>query len=261
MNESTPPQGSSLPDQVDLTADVGPEGPLSAPAAKKARLSLQQQSSSGSSATGRPQGTLWAFFTRSSQKQNKSHYAAFCDPCNFAGTSSRVLGVSDSMKAHLQKCSNVPDAVHEWARNWSKDSEPYVADVDAADSGAATPSARSQSALQRFMSFKDVAMSDKQQEEFHMLLLQGTISGNLPFSWIDNEYIQAAFEMARPTVVLPGRRALSGLLCATTVCFAFVLPTRTMHAARQIWLVCYLKQLVALQRSCSRRLFLTWHQR
>ena len=45
MNESTPPQGSSLPDQVDLTADVGPEGPFSAPAAKKARLSLQQQSS------------------------------------------------------------------------------------------------------------------------------------------------------------------------------------------------------------------------
>ena len=69
MNESTPPQGSSLPIQVDLTADVGPEGPLSAPAAKKARLSLQQPGSSGSSATGRPQGTLWAFFTRSSQNK------------------------------------------------------------------------------------------------------------------------------------------------------------------------------------------------
>lgn len=136
MSESTPPHGSSLLDQVDLTADVQPEGPLSAPAAKKARLSLQQPSSSGSSATGRPQGTLWGFYTRSSQKQNKSHYSASCDPCSFAGTNARVLGTADSMRSHLLKCPNVPDAVHEWAKKWTPKSEPYVA--DAADSGAAT---------------------------------------------------------------------------------------------------------------------------
>ena len=160
MSESTPPHGRSLLDQVDLTADVQPEGPLSAPAAKKARLSLQQPSSSGSSATGRPQGTLWGFYTRSSQKQNKSHYSASCDPCSFAGTNARVLGTADSMRSHLLKCPNVPDAVHEWAKKWTPKSEPYVA--DAADSGAATTPARSQTALQRFMSFKDVAMSDTQ---------------------------------------------------------------------------------------------------
>ena len=259
MSESTPTHGSSLPDQVDLTADVQPEGPLSAPAAKKARLSLQQPSSSGSSATGRPQGTLWGFYTRSSQKQNKSHYSASCNPCSFAGTNARVLGIADSMRSHLLKCPNVPYAVHEWAKNWTPKNEPYVA--DAADSGAATTPAPSQTALQRFMSFKDMAMSDTQQEEFHMLLLQGTVSVNLPFSWIDNEYIQAAFEMARPTVVLPSRRALSGLPCANTVFFAIVPPPQTLHAARQMWLVCYPKQLVALQRSCSRSLFLTWQRR
>ena len=39
MNESTPPQGSSLLVSVDLTADDQPDGPkLSAPAAKKANL-------------------------------------------------------------------------------------------------------------------------------------------------------------------------------------------------------------------------------
>ena len=64
------------------------------------------------------------------------------------------------------------------------------------------------------MPLKDMAMSATQQEEFHVLLLKGTVSGNLPFSWIDNEYIQAAFATARPTAVLPSRRALSGLLCA-----------------------------------------------
>ncbi|DBB02121.1 TPA: hypothetical protein ACH3X3_011160 [Trebouxia sp. C0006] len=59
------------------------------------------------------------------------------------------------------------------------------------------------------MPLKDMATSATQQEEFHMLLLKGTVSGNLPFSWIDNEYIQAAFAIARPTAVLPSRRALS----------------------------------------------------
>ncbi len=41
------------------------------------------------------------------------------------------------------------------------------------------------------MPLKDMAMSATQQEEFHMLLLKGTVSGNLPFSWIDNVYSPA----------------------------------------------------------------------
>lgn len=183
------------------------------PSAKKARLSLQQPSSSGSSATGRLPGTLWPFFTRSTAKQNKSHYSAFCNACTLAGANVKVLGVSDSMKSHLQKCPHVSEAVHAWAKDWTKDSEPFVSE-DAEDSGAMTPH---QSALQRFMPLKDVAMSVIQQEEFHMLLLQGTVSGNLPFSWIDNEYIQAAFAIARPTAVLPSRRALSEKLLKKAV--------------------------------------------
>ena len=213
MNESAPPQGSDLSVPVDLTDLDPPSGAeLSAPSAKKARLKYQQPSSSGSSATGRPPGTLWAFFTRSAAKQNKSHYSAFCDGCTLAGLNVKALGVSDSMKSHLQKCDNVSEAVHSWAKDWTKDSEPFVS--DAADSGIVTPSGPSQSGLQRFMPLKDMAMSATQQQEFHMLLLKGTVSANLPFSWIDNEYIQAAFAIARPTAVLPSRRALSGLLCA-----------------------------------------------
>ncbi len=82
MNESALPKGSGLSVSVDLTDDDPPNGAeLSAPSAKKARLVYQQPSSSGSSATGRPHGTLWAFFTKSASKQNKSHYSAFCDAC------------------------------------------------------------------------------------------------------------------------------------------------------------------------------------
>ncbi len=120
MNESAPPQGSDLSVPVDLTDLDPPSGAeLSAPSAKKARLKYQQASSSGSSATGRPPGTLWAFFTRSAAKQNKSHYGAFCDGCTFAGLNVKILGVSDSMKSHLQKCDNVSEAVHSWAKDCS----------------------------------------------------------------------------------------------------------------------------------------------
>ncbi len=83
-----------------------------------------------------------------------------------------------------------------------------------------------------------------------MLLLKETVSGNLPFSWINNEYIQAAFAIARPTAVLPSKRALSGSDSAL-LRFAFFFSQRS---SMQVWLVCQLKQLVALQKSYSRRL-------
>ncbi len=249
MNESAPPQGSDLSVPVDLTDLDPPSGAeLSAPSAKKARLKYSQPSSSGSSATGRPPGTSWAFFTRSAVKQNKSHYSALCNGCTLVRLNVKVLGVSNSMKSHLQKCDNVSEAVHSWAKDWTKDSEPFVS--DAADSGIVTPSGPSQSGLQRFMPLKDMAMSATQQEEFHMLLLKETVSGNLPFSWINNEYIQAAFAIARPTADLPSRRALSGSDSAL-LHFAFFFSQRS---SMQVWLVCQLKQLVALQKSYSRRL-------
>ncbi len=102
MNEAAPPQNSGLSVPVDLTDDPPNGAELSAPPAKKARLSLQQPSSSGSSARGRPPGTLWAFFTRSTVKQNKSHYSAFCDAWTLAGSNVKVLGVSDSIKSSAE---------------------------------------------------------------------------------------------------------------------------------------------------------------
>ncbi len=72
-------------------------------------------SSSGSSATGRPTGSMWAFFTRTAAKQNKSHYGAFCNACTLAGHSVKVLGGSDAMKSHLVKCDHVSDDVKAWA--------------------------------------------------------------------------------------------------------------------------------------------------
>ena len=57
-----------------------------------------------------------------------------------------------------------------------------------------------------------------------MLLLKGTVSANLPFTWIDNEYIQEAFKVARPEVQLPSRRQLAGMLlcfCHLHSCFCF----------------------------------------
>ncbi len=105
---------------IHLTAE------LSAPSAKKARLVYQQPSSSGSSATGRPHGTLRAFFTKSASKQNKSHYSAFRNACSLAGLNVKVLGMSDFMKSHLQKCFNAREAVHASAKDRQKDSVSHL---------------------------------------------------------------------------------------------------------------------------------------
>ena len=44
--------------------------------------------------------------------------------------------MSDSVKSHLQKCDKLPEAVYSWAKDWTKDSEPFVGDAaDTADSG------------------------------------------------------------------------------------------------------------------------------
>ncbi len=66
------------------------------------------------------------------------------------------------------------------------------------------------------MALKDIPMTGTQQKELEMLLLKGTISGNLPFTWIDNDFIQAAFALARPSAKLPNRRPVSGPLPAVT---------------------------------------------
>ena len=99
------------------------------------RYQQLSSSASASSATGRPPGIM-GFLHKKCCKTNKSHYSAFCDACTLAGLDVKVLGMSDSMKSHLQKCDSLPEAVYSWAKDWTKDSELFVGEAaDAADSG------------------------------------------------------------------------------------------------------------------------------
>ncbi len=125
----------------------------------------------------------------------------FAEGAVLAGKQKGVTGKSESMKGHLQKCENVSDKIRAWAKDWSKDSEPFADDT--ADSPEA--SAPRQSGMQRFLPLKDTPMTSKDQERFEMALLKGTVSANLPFTWIDNEYVQEAFAIARPEISLPQR--------------------------------------------------------
>ena len=63
--------------QDDPVRDNQPSGEPGASTAKRLRLKDSQQSSSGSSAVGRPAGrptgSLWSFYTKSAAKQSKSH--------------------------------------------------------------------------------------------------------------------------------------------------------------------------------------------
>lgn len=174
------------------------------PGVKRAGLLYHKPSSSGNS-SGRPPGTLWPFFTRSAEKQNSTHYTAYCDACSLAGQQPKgVTGKADSMRAHLLKCDRVSDKLKSWAKVWTKDSEPFTDDtVDSPEKPAR------QSGMQRFMSPKDTPMTSQEEERFEQALLKGTVSANLPFTWIDNEYIQEAFQLARPLAKLPSRKQLA----------------------------------------------------
>ena len=94
-----------------------------------------------------------------------------------------------------------------WARGWTKDSPSFVG----SDASSSQQQSRQQSNLGRFMNLKDAPMTAEEQQQFDMLLLKGTVYANLPFTWIDNEYIQEAFKFARPEVQLPSRRQLAGM--------------------------------------------------
>ena len=104
------------------------------------------------------------------------------------------------MAHHLKTCKHVSSGVHTWAKQWIDKSEPYTGD------GIED----TQSDLSKFMSLKDMPLTDEQQEVFHMMLLKATISANLPFAWIDNPFVKEAFTFLRSVVDLPSRRQLSG---------------------------------------------------
>ncbi len=191
---------TGLADEHDVLEQVESDATPSNRGVKRLRLQYKETKSSGSS-TGRPASTLWAFFDESATKQNSAHHTAFCRGCRFAGKQKGVTGKSESTQGHLQKCENVSDKIRAWANDWSKDSEPFADDT--ADSPEA--SAPRQSGMQRFLPLKDTPMTSKDQERFEMALLKGTVSANLPFTWIDNEYIQEAFAIARPEISLPQR--------------------------------------------------------
>ena len=153
----------------------------------------------------------FGIFSKSSVKQNQHHYTAYCNACTLNGCRIKgtVTGKADSMRPHLASCQFVSAGVRQWAKSYTKDSGPYSEDTaESLDEQQAS----SQSGLNRFMSLKDTELTDDETATLHMLLLKGTISANLPFSWIDNPYIKAVFECLRPKADLPSRRQLSGLL-------------------------------------------------
>lgn len=54
-------------------------------------------------------------------------------------------------------------------------------------------------------------LSAPEQRLFQDLLLEGTVSAKLPFTWLEDPSIQAALRMLRP-VTLPSRRRMAGTM-------------------------------------------------
>ena len=228
MDANAPCDDVETADIVDLSTEDGVDKgkkrmsttEVQPSAVKKVKLSYKD--SCRSSSPSRPQNTLWQLFDKSEMRQNKVHHTAYCKACTLANDrkSGTVTGKAESMKPHLIQCNHVTEEVRKWAREWTKDSPAFVG----SDSSSSQQQSRQQSNLGKFMNLKDAPMTAEEQQQFDMLLLKGTVSANLPFTWIDNEYIQEAFKVARPEVQLPSRRQLAGMLlcfCHLHSCFCF----------------------------------------
>ena len=63
---------------------------------------------------------------------------------------------------------------------------------------------------------KDSPLDEAETQIFEKLILQGTLSANLPFSWVEDQYVKRAFQTLRPGIKLPSKKKLSNM------CHAFV---------------------------------------
>ncbi|CAG8658260.1 15653_t:CDS:2, partial [Racocetra fulgida] len=53
-------------------------------------------------------------------------------------------------------------------------------------------------------------LPDNIQQQFEQHIIRGTVASGLPFKWIQDEDIVAAFKLINPTIKLPSRHKLSG---------------------------------------------------
>ncbi|KAG5176617.1 hypothetical protein JKP88DRAFT_222075 [Tribonema minus] len=128
------------------------------------------------------------------------------------------------MAAHLKECVHLIDTEKRQAAQLLVDlgislgkleaykpAPPTLDNVhDNDDSSLGSPSAasgrsgRSASGGQRHftvVSGRQAPLDADEQAEFEQLILRGTISANLPFSWVENQYIQQAFKHVRTRMV------------------------------------------------------------
>ena len=165
---------------------------------------LQQFSKLPAAKKPKPRGTLWTVFRRGACK-NASHFWADCMPCEEAGGEAKVAGVAENMAKHLKICPHAgPEAR---ALVGAADD-----DDDDDDARPAKPIAKKLSMQAHFkpVPLAAVPSTAAEQSQFEQLVVKGTISANLPFSWIMDLYIRQAMKMLRGTVKFPHRQALSG---------------------------------------------------
>ena len=153
-----------------------------------------------------PPHPSWDYFRRGSKK-NSAHHNAHCLACDAAGTPSTVGGTLQPMLKHLRECTHCPTEAKQ------------LADPDkAANQSGNDQQLEKKQGRMHTVPQASAEMTKEESVEFNRRLLRGTIRANLPFTWIEDEDIQAAFKICRETVKLPGRQKLSGKAHAT--CFS-----------------------------------------
>ncbi|DBB03093.1 TPA: hypothetical protein ACH3X1_013406 [Trebouxia sp. C0004] len=62
------------------------------------------------------------------------------------------------------------------------------------------------------MAVKDAPHCETEQAKLERLALCATLSASLPWQWLQNEHVRELFFFVKPTIQLPSRKKLSGVL-------------------------------------------------
>jgi hypothetical protein len=122
------------------------------------------------------------------------------------------LSRTENAVRHLSHCGYQPTAVRQVFSRLHEGAKRYR-------SLKKRPAQSSGSAQQKFHAVPhvDKPFNTAQQKDFELLLLNATLSANLPLQWVENPQVQQMLRLLRPGIKLPARNALAGSILQRAV--------------------------------------------
>lgn len=164
---------------------------------------------------------LWKQFERGTEKYKKTNcFVAYCIACTAStGTRKALKGEKFHLEKHLDKCPSIADSIRRRVRSemeaeLAHDATPLKVPTR---SKSTSSGLTSKSKFGNLGSFVDTEMDPNEKQEFHNQLEKAFISAGIPFSAVEDEEFKKALCLIRPTVKLPTRQSMAGILLDSQV--------------------------------------------